>query len=48
MEGETYLMYNEAVEQLRAKEYPMLQGLFSFYLCHSQVVVLTVSRYYLP
>jgi hypothetical protein len=41
-------MYNEAVEQLRAKEYPMLQGLFSFYLHHSQAVVLTVSRYDLP
>jgi hypothetical protein len=48
MEGEAYLMYNEAVEQLRAKEYPMLQGLFSFYLCHFQAVVLTVSRYDLP
>ena len=48
MEEEAHLMYNEAVEQLRAKEYPMLQGRFSFYLYHSHGVVLTVSRYDLP
>ena len=48
MEEEVYLMYDEAVKQLRAKEYPMLQGMFSLYLCYSQAVVLTVSRYDLP
>lgn len=48
MEEEAYLMYNEAVEQLRAKEYPMLQGRSPFYLCHCRAVVLTVSRYYIP
>jgi hypothetical protein len=28
MEEATHLSYNDAIEELRAKEYPMLQGEF--------------------